>query len=413
MTDIYFLVFIIIDVLIIFLYQLADLLDIVTWKKEIPVFFAQKYSVVEYERAKKYEKTKFWLAFFENLTLFALVLFLILSGIIVQIDTLLSGTTSHPYWHSMFFFMLLIFSLWLYKLPFHYYFVFFIEEKFGFNRSTRRLFFRDEILGLLLSMLIFFLLGGAVIYLYVYQFQIFSWIAWIVVIIYSLFFSIFYSDLIVPLFYHQKPLEDNKLKNDIQFAFQSVGFNVSDIYVIDSSKRTAKANAYFTGWGKKKRIVLYDNLLKLLEPNEIIAVLFHELGHFKNRHIFISFLIFVIYSGVVLFAFQQSAFWISNVFHVKPYFHYVLFGFLVFFYPMHSLVETMILWLSRKFELASDAFVARHGYDQYLIDGLVKLSSTHLANLHPHPLKVWLTYSHPPIVQRINHIISLKPNTKE
>lgn len=303
----------------------------------------------------------------------------------------------------LFFGFLMILNL-LIDLPFDLYATFVIEERFGFNRSTPKLFFVDLLKSLLLNVLI----GGGLLALiaWIYQ-QMPDWfwlLAWGVLTAFMLFMNFFYSDLIVPLFNKQTPLEEGELRTAIQNFAEKTDFQLTDIYVLDNSKRSTKANAYFTGFGKKKRIVLYDTLIQQLTTDEIVAVLAHEIGHCKHHHtlrnVIVSLcsnLLLFFLLGIVLKydVVAQAAGCASASFHVNM----LIFGML--YTPISMLLGILSNIFSRRFEYQADAFVKTNGYSTHLISALKKISSQALSNLQPHPLYVFLHYSHPTLYQRI------------
>jgi STE24 endopeptidase len=221
----------------------------------------------------------------------------------------------------------------------------------------------------------------------------------------------FYSNLIVPLFNKQTPLPKGELKDAIAGFAQKAGFKVKNIYVIDGSKRSTKANAYFTGLGSKKRIVLYDTLINDLSTDEIVAVLAHEIGHYKKKHIVWGLVFSTIQMGVMLLLFNWM---VSNpslsqaLGADRPSFHIALIAFGILYTPLSFLLGIGMNLLSRKNEYEADTFAAEFGLGDALISGLKKLSSKNLSNLTPHPAYVFFHYSHPTLLQRIRNIKNLQ-----
>jgi STE24 endopeptidase len=223
----------------------------------------------------------------------------------------------------------------------------------------------------------------------------------------SIFMAMFYSNLIVPLFNKQTPLEDGELKQMINdFSFKS-GFQLKNIYVIDGSKRSTKANAYFTGLGPKKRIVLYDTLINDLNPGEIVAVLAHEIGHYKKKHIITGLITGIIETGVMLYIFSLlvSSPILSKALGVsEPKFHIGLIAFGILYSPLSFIMSIFMNMVSRRNEYQADQFAAQSGLASELASGLKKLSVKSLNNLNPHPLYVFFHYSHPTLLQRLNKL---------
>ncbi|MDE6450720.1 MAG: M48 family metallopeptidase, partial [Odoribacter sp.] len=223
----------------------------------------------------------------------------------------------------------------------------------------------------------------------------------------SLFMTLFYSQLIVPLFNKQIPLEEGSLRNKISEFAGRVGFKLADIYVIDGSRRTTKANAYFTGFGPKKRIVLYDTLLTELSEEEIVAVLAHEVGHYKRKHTVQFMLASVLQMGIML--------WLFSLFVNRPVlsealggdgicFQLGLVAFAILYTPINMVLGLVMNVWSRKNEYEADRFAAQHYNGEYLISGLKKISVKALSNLTPHPVYEWVYYSHPSLLKRIKAI---------
>ncbi len=292
-------------------------------------------------------------------------------------------------------------------MPFSVYDTFVIEEKYGFNKTTPKTFVLDTIKGWLIGGLI----GGgllAIIILIYQKTQNMFWIyAWILISAFSIFMAMFYSNLIVPLFNKQTPLEKGELRDAIQKFSDKVGFKLDNIFVINGSKRSTKANAYFTGFGAKKRIVLYDTLINEMETNEIVAVLAHEIGHYKKKHVIQGLLIGLVQTGIVLFIFSLliNNENLSQALGVEvPNFHIGLVAFGVLYTPVSFVLGIFMNLLSRKNEYQADAFAAQNFNPESLASALKKLSVKNLSNLTPHPKYVFFHYSHPTLLQRLNHL---------
>lgn len=296
----------------------------------------------------------------------------------------------------------------LISIPFSLYSTFHIEQRFGFNKSTPKLFFTDTIKELCMSLLLGGIIIGILIAIYFYVKDYFWVLAWLVVSTFSILMMLFYSNLIVPLFNKQTPLEDGELRTAIEAFCEKVNFKIDNLYVMDNSKRTTKANAYFTGFGPKKRIVLFDTLISTLSTEEIVAVLTHEIGHYKKAHTIKMLLINIIYLGFLFFILSiflnqgnllelnktlgssyENSFWLG------------LIAFTILFTPISTLLSIIINLISRKNEYQADNFAKINGLSQNLISALKKLSTSTLSNLTPHPLYVFFHFSHPTLHQRI------------
>ncbi len=254
-------------------------------------------------------------------------------------------------------------------------------------------------------------LGGGILALIIWFFQWAGadfWLyAWLVIAFFTIFMNLFYSKLIVPLFNRQTPLEEGSLKRKIEQYARKVGFELRHIFVIDGSKRSTKANAYFSGFGREKRVTLYDTLINDLNEEEIVAVLAHEVGHYKRNHIIFNLVTSVLLTGFTLFVLSL---FINNpevslAVGVKTAsFHAALIGFGILYSPISQLTGLAMNYLSRKFEYQADDYAKTTFAALPLISSLKKLSKNSLSNLTPHPAYVFMHYSHPPLISRIRNL---------
>jgi len=305
---------------------------------------------------------------------------------------------------ALIFFGIIMFASDIIDIPFDIYDTFKIEEKYGFNKTTPKTFVFDKIKGWLVSAIIGGGLLALVIFIYQLTGQLFWIYAWAVVSTFSIFMAMFYSNLIVPLFNKQTPLEEGELRDAISDFSKKVGFKLDNIYVIDGSKRSTKANAYFTGLGAKKRIVLYDTLIKDLETEELVAVLAHEIGHNKKKHVVQGLLIGLVQTAIVLFVFGLliNNPTLSRALGVeKPNFHIGMVAFGVLYSPISFFTGIFMNILSRKNEYQADRFAAENYKPEALSSALKKLSINNLSNLTPHKTYVFFHYSHPTLLQRL------------
>ncbi len=288
--------------------------------------------------------------------------------------------------------------------PFAVYNTFVIEERYGFNRTNVKTFILDKIKGLLLGVIIGGGLLALITWIYLLTGSWFWLLALGVVTLFSVFMTMFYSNLIVPLFNKQTPLEEGSLRKKIVAFAESVEFKLDNIYVMDGSKRSSKANAYFTGLGPKKRIVLFDTLIKDLNEEEIVAVLAHEVGHNKKKHVTTGLILSIVQTGITLYLFSLFVGVDSIAVALggsEASFHLGLIAFGVLYSPISMLLGLGSGMLSRHNEYQADRY-AREQYDgEKLISSLKKLSKNNLSNLTPHPVYVFFHYSHPPLLQRI------------
>lgn len=295
----------------------------------------------------------------------------------------------------------------LVDLPFDFYSTFVIEERYGFNRTTHRTFWADQAKSFALSLLIEIVLLGIIFLLYQAWGQRFWLWASLVCIGFVIFFNLFYSNLIVPLFNKQTPLEAGPLRQAIEQAAAKMSFRISNIYVINGSKHSTKANAYFTGFGAKKRIVIYDTLIEQLSTDEIVAVLAHEIGHYKHHDTIKGMVLTAVTIVAYLFLFSLlvgNATLPEALGGTYPSFPLSMIAFGLLLTPLNLVLGPLGNIVSRRAEYKADSFSAGFGHGPSLISGLKKLSANTLSNLTPHPLYVWFNYSHPTLEQRITSI---------
>jgi STE24 endopeptidase len=406
-------VFIIIVSIVIFGYLLERILTIlnsINLSTKLPQEVSDVYDPGQYRKSQQYKRTndRFgWITSTFSLVVILLMLFL---GGFSFVDNILREYTGNPILLALLFFGILMFASDIINIPFSIYDNFVIEEKFGFNKTTVRTFILDKIKGWLLALII----GGGLLALVVWFYKLTGtmfWVyAWIAVSLFSIFMAMFHSTLIVPLFNKQTPLEEGELRDAIHKFSHKVGFKLASIFVIDGSKRSTKANAYFSGLGPKKRIVLFDTLIKDLGIKEIVAVLAHEIGHFKKKHIIIGVILSIIQTGVTLFIFSL---FVDNPHLSKALgsdiasFHLGLVSFGILYSPISTVIGLATNIFSRKNEYAADRFTKENYNGEDLIKALKKQSSKNLSNLTPHPVYVFFHYSHPTLLQRIR---ALRPS---
>jgi STE24 endopeptidase len=408
-SDILF--YIIIGILIIdFLLDLyLDFLNQRKYDDKIPEKLADVYDEDAYKKSQAYKKEN---ARFSRITsLFSItltLLFFFFEGF-KFVDELARLSTNNAILVALIFFGIILLGSDILTTPFSYYKTFVIEEKFGFNKMTRKTFWLDKLKSWLMSII----LGGGIlaIIMVFYQFSgEYFWIyTWIFIAVFSIFMNLFYAKLIVPIFNKQTPLEEGELKSAIESYAQKVGFTLQNIFVIDGSKRSTKANAYFSGFGSQKRITLFDTLINDLETEEIVAVLAHEVGHYKRKHIIYNLVISTVITGFMLYLLSLfiSSPLLSNALSVStPSFHIGMIAFGILYSPISEITGIFMNMLSRKFEYQADNY-AKNTFDgRYLISSLKKLSKNSLSNLTPHKAYVFVHYSHPTLLQRIENLES-------
>lgn len=384
--------------------QLLGYLNYSWYSKPVPQELDDVYDAVEYTKSQEYKKTNYRFGLISGIISFIAILgFLFYDGFAI-IDTWARTVVSHEILVGLLFFTVIAAAGEIISLPFSYYATFVIEEKFGFNKTTKTTFVIDKLKGWLLTAI----LGGGILSLVIVCYNWagvnFWWYVWILIFVISLLMNMFYARWFVPLFNKQTPLEEGALKAAIASYAQGVGFQLDKIFVIDGSKRSTKANAYFSGFGSEKRVTLYDTLVSKLSEKEIVAVLAHEVGHYKKKHIIYNLIASTLTTGFTLWLFSlfvDSATLSQALGVTIPSFHVGLVAFGLLYSPISTVTGIVMSSLSRKFEYQADAY-ARDTYEgEPLINALKKLTKTSLSNLTPHPMYVFFNYSHPTLFQRI------------
>ena len=407
MLNIFFYIIISFVILNFFWEQYLAWLNRKRMSPEIPAALHGIYDEKQYASQQAYQKENSRFGLISGTFSFLIIIVLLIVGGFGWWDTFLRDYTGHFLWLPLLFLGTFALANQLIETPFDWYDTFVIEEKFGFNKTTRKLFVTDWMKGLLLSMVIGGMVLSAILWIYQYTGSWFWLLAWGVITGFSLLMSLFYSEWIVPLFNKQKPLEAGALRDSIEDFANKAGFKLTDIYVMDGSKRSTKANAYFTGMGKKKRIVLFDTLMDELETEEIVAVLAHEIGHYKKKHVWQSLILSIGFTGLTLYIlslFLNNAQLAEALGGEIPSFHLGLIGFSFLFAPLSALTGLFFNYLSRKNEYEADAYAAGFGLGDALISSLKKMSVKSLSNLNPHPWVVFCHYSHPTLLQRMEGI---------
>lgn len=388
--------------------QILEYLNASWFNKPVPDILSDVYDAKKYRKQQEYKLDNYRFGIITDTFSFILIVGMLIFGGFAFVDSLAGSITEHFILKPIIFFAILMFASDILSTPFAIYDTFVIENKYGFNKTTPKTFTLDKIKGWMLGGIIGGGLFALILWIYKLDSEFFWLYAWLVVAAFSLFMNMFYSVLIVPLFNKQTPLEDGELKTAIMQFGEKAGFNISKIFVIDGSKRSTKANAYFSGMGPKKRIALYDTLINEMTTDEILAVLAHEIGHYKHKHIYKSMFASIIETGITLYIFGLFAG--SNILSQalgvnEAGFHIAAIAFGIIYSPLSSVLGIISSVVSRKAEYQADNFAAKYGLADSLISALKKLSSQNMGNLTPHPLVVFLTYSHPPIFDRVNNLM--------
>lgn len=370
--------------------------------REIPEEMKDVISWNEFERSKEYTADKNLISFSSKLlSIIANVLFIII--IFPYTEKFITNITDNLILQSLLFFGFFGLLNYIIDLPFSYFMTFKVEQKYGFNKSTKKTFIIDNIKSILISVI----LGAGLIYLVIKGIESFNnwWIILSIIIIGFQFIALWlYPKFIMPLFNKFTPLEDASLKNKLISIANDAGFDVSKIYVMDASRRTGHSNAFFTGFGKTKKIVLFDTLLENHSEDEIEAIFAHEAGHYKLKHIiknmFLSTLLMIAIVLLVYFLTESDI--LTTTFGVDKVYTKLTYSF-IFVGSIFNFVSYLLSSMSRKHEFEADNYSKKYKDPKYLIKALKKLTKSNLSNLNPHPLYAKLNYSHPTVIERIRN----------
>ena len=405
MLNVYFF-FVLTAVVSIYLLDLiGSFLNLSALRPDLPDEFSDICNGEEYARSQEYTREETWFAVIvDSFDVIVLLAFWWVGGF-AWLDGLVRGFAEDSILRGLLFIGVLCLTARILSLPFQIYSTFVIEEKYGFNRMTWRTFVADLTRALLLSLLLGIPLLALVLFLFEF-FDGLAWVyGWVAVSGFSLLLTYLAPQLILPLFHKFTQLEEGELKDSIRTMAEKCEFPLKEVYKIDGSRRSTKANAFFTGLGRNRRIALFDTLIENHSVRELVAVLAHEIGHYRKKHITQSVVLGVLQTGILffllgLFLNNRGLFDAFAVEEMSIYGSLVLFFLL--FQPVSRLLGFGMMIFSRRNEYEADAYAAEvTGHPEDLISGLKRLSKENLANLTPHPFFVFMNYSHPPTLKRI------------
>ena len=387
--------------------SILDYLNSTYFNNEIPEIISDIYDNEKYLKSQEYKKTQYKFNRISSIySLLILLLFFYFDGFLI-VDNYCRSLFDSEIVISLSFFGIIYFGNDILSIPFSLYYTFIIEERFGFNKTSFKTFITDKLKSWLLTILF----GGGILCFIILQFesvgQNFWIVAWAFMSILTVLIQGLYAQVIVPLFNKQTKLEDGELKSEIEKYSTNVGFNLSNIFVIDGSKRSTKANAYFSGFGKQKRVTLYDTLINKLNKEQIVAVIAHEIGHYKKNHIIFNLLFSIIQTGIMLYILSLLIYMpiFSEAINIENHsFHIALVTFSILYTPISEISSLIFNLFSRKFEYEADEYADKSFDGKYLIQALKVLTKDSLSNLTPHPKYVWWHYSHPTLLERINQL---------
>jgi len=390
----------------------TELLNLRALRDELPEEFAGVYDAEIYKKSQEYTRVKTRFGFISAAFGIALTLIFWFAGGFNYLDQIVRAWQLHPILTGLAYIGILVFVRSIISLPFSIYATFVIEERFGFNKTTPLIFVMDLIKGTLLAIALGGPLLAGVLAFFQYSGEM-AWLyCWLAATLFTLFVQFIAPTWIMPLFNKFTPLADGELRQSILAYAAKVKFPLKNLFVMDGSKRSTKSNAFFTGFGKNKRIALFDTLIEKHTVGELVAVLAHEIGHYKKKHIIKGMIVSIAHTGVVfyllsIFLSHEGLFRAFYMANMSTYAGLIFFGML--YSPIELILSIFMQIVSRKHEYEADRFAAETTRDpQSMIEALKKLSAHNLSNLTPHPLYVFLNYSHPPVLERIRAIQQLK-----
>ncbi|MCX6292237.1 MAG: M48 family metallopeptidase [Bacteroidetes bacterium] len=387
--------------------RILDILNLNNWNPDLPGEAKGIYDEERYRKSMEYYKVNDRFSMITSMFSLALLLSVLFLDGFAWIDHYVRSITVNPAWMALLFFGIIGLASDLFSTLFSLYKIFVIEEKFGFNKMTPKTFVLDKLKGYLLSILI----GGALLSLIVWIYGASGKYFWLyalgVLALFMVFATMFYASIILPLFNKLTPLPEGELRTSIESYCGKVGFKLHNLFVMDGSKRSSKANAFFSGMGAKKKIVLFDTLIEKHSTDELVAILAHEVGHYKKKHTMQGLMLGLLQSGIMLF--------ILSLFLGNPElskalgasqssFHLDILAFGMIYSPLSALLGILMNMLSRKNEYEADRYAKETSDGTALASALIKLSVDNLGNLKPHPAYVFVHYSHPTLLQRLEKL---------
>ena len=356
-------------------------------------------------KSRRYNIEKLKISILRNVVYVGWIIYLLSGGLVIEINSYLESFLLNEYLHNLGVILVVFIVVHLSMLPLSYFSTFVIEDKYGFNTSTKRLFFRDNLVSLLMALILITVMSS--VFFYLVSFTEIWWLLLASTMFIFIILSIYiYPTYISPIFNKFDNLDDDVIKSEIRDLSKQTNFSINNLYVMDKSKRTKHPNAYFTGFKNNRRIVFYDTLIDLLSPKEIKAVLAHEIGHYKHNHIFKSLVV----STAVIFI---GMFYLSSLINNASYLEFLNLPMnqasqliaLVFTYQVVSFfIEPFFSILSRSNEYEADNFASKQVDKEHLVTSLIKLYKSNLSFLIPNKLYAMFYFSHPTILERINNL---------
>ena len=407
------LIFILIVIIIHYLLDtVVSLLNLRALSPDLPAEFEDIYDQEKYRQSQDYTRAHTKFSLIQNSISTAVTLLFLLGGGFNLVDVMVRALGYGPIVTGILYGASILLLAFLLGLPFSIYATFVIEERFGFNRTTVRTFITDILKALALSVLLGAPLLAAILWFFISTGP-YGWLlCWVGTVLFGFIIQVLLPGRIMPMFNKFTPLVDGPLKEKIMAYARQQNFKISGIFTMDGSKRSTKLNAFFTGFGRFRKIVFFDTLLEEIEDDEIVAVLAHEMGHFKKKHIWKMMTASILQTGLMfyllsLFLENHGLFEAFKMEQVSIYASLFFFAFI--YSPLSTLLSITFNYMSRVHEFEADRYGAlTTGSPGELVQALKKLSRANLSNLTPHPALVVLTYSHPPVLTRITALNEIK-----
>ena len=411
MENFYYLIIVSSIILEYLLSSIGSILDIRSITPEIPKDFQVSYDKKKYSKSQEYLKARTKFGLISSTFSLILIMIVIHTGIFGHLNDFVNAQTDHYLFRGLLFITVIYFFQDIISIPFSIYSTFVIEQKFGFNKTTMGLFISDKFKGYVIFIVLGSIIIAPILYLF-HSYPIYGWlIAWSLLTVFMIAIQPVFIHVISPMFNKFTPLDDGELRTAIEKYTKLINFPLARIDIMDGSKRSAHSNAYFSGFGKSRRIAIFDTLVDKHSTEEIVSVVAHEVGHYKLKHIIQGTVIGIIETGVMLFVFSKimndlDLFGIFGVADLSV--HAGLIFFSMLYAPVSMVTSIISSVISRKNEFSAD----KYSYEttnnkEALISMLIGLAANNLAHLTPHPFKVFLTYSHPPVLDRIEAIQKL------
>ena len=411
MENFYYLIIVSSIILEYLLSSIGSILDIRSITPEIPKDFQVAYDKEKYAKSQEYLKARTKFGLISSTFSLILIMIVIHTGIFGHLNDFVNAQTDHYLFRGLLFIAIIYFFQDIISIPFSIYSTFVIEQKFGFNKTTIGLFISDKFKGYAIFIVLGSIIIAPILFLF-HSYPIYGWlIAWSLLTVFMIAIQPVFIHVISPMFNKFTPLDDGELRTAIEKYTKLINFPLARIDIMDGSKRSAHSNAYFSGFGKSRRIAIFDTLVDKHSTEEIVSVVAHEVGHYKLKHIIQGTVIGIIETGVMLFVFSKimndlDLFGIFGVDDLSV--HAGLIFFSMLYAPVSMVTSIISSVISRKNEFSAD----KYSYEttnnkEALISMLIGLAANNLAHLTPHPFKVFLTYSHPPVLDRIEAIQKL------